>query len=278
MPLNTTTDALKTGTVLTVRAYSGIAGDMMLSGLIRMTGIGGEGLQKRLAAIMPDLSGSAVLEPASVQHIAGWRLRVSLPHQHEHRTLADCEKIIAASGMDTGARETALAAFRLVAGAEGRVHGAKPEEVHFHEVGALDSILDICLASQLFHELNPGRFVVSPLPVCDGSIPSQSHGRGIRAVAGHADRAYGPRLWKYGLSRRTQWRALCLRCLIVENGQLFPIPAALRPESFLRTFMPGASLSSAFCSSSLSIPISRIRTAAARPVSERGSFFRRRKP
>lgn len=73
----------------------------MLSGLIRMTGIGGEGLQKRLAAIMPDLSGSAVLEPASVQHIAGWRLRVSLPHQHEHRTLADCEKIIAASGMDT---------------------------------------------------------------------------------------------------------------------------------------------------------------------------------
>lgn len=170
MPLNTTTDALKTGTVLTVRAYSGIAGDMMLSGLIRMTGIGGEGLQKRLAAIMPDLSGSAVLEPASVQHIAGWRLRVSLPHQHEHRTLADCEKIIAASGMDTGARETALAAFRLVAGAEGRVHGAKPEEVHFHEVGALDSILDICLASQLFHELNPGRFVVSPLPVCDGSI------------------------------------------------------------------------------------------------------------
>lgn len=142
----------------------------MLSGLIRMTGIGGEGLQKRLAAIMPDLLGSAVLEPASVQHIAGWRLRVSLPHQHEHRTLADCEKIIAASGMDTGAKETALAAFRLVAGAEGRVHGAKPEEVHFHEVGALDSILDICLASQLFHELNPGWFVVSPLPVCDGSI------------------------------------------------------------------------------------------------------------
>ena len=86
MPLNTTIDALKTGTVLTVRAYSGIAGDMMLSGLIRMTGIGGEGLQKRLAAIMPDLSGSAVLEPASVQHIAGWRLRVSLPHQHEHRS------------------------------------------------------------------------------------------------------------------------------------------------------------------------------------------------
>ena len=241
----------------------------MLSGLIRMTGIGGAGLQTRLAAIMPDLSGSAVLEPASVQHIAGWRLRVSLPHQHEHRTLADCEKIIAASGMDTGARETALAAFRLVAGAEGRVHGAKPEEVHFHEVGALDSILDICLASQLFHELNPGRFVVSPLPVCDGSIacahgvipcpapavtelleghtraavfrgggngdthrtcPSQSHGRGIRAVAGHADRAYGPRLWKHGLSRGTQWRALCLRCLILERAALSPSGCAAARE------------------------------------------------
>ena len=170
MPLNTTTDALKTGTVLTVRAYSGIAGDMMLSGLIRMTGIGGEGLQKRLAAIMPDLSGSAVLEPASVQHIAGWRLRVSLPHQHEHRTLADCEKIIAASGMDTGARETALAAFRLVAGAEGRVHGAKPEEVHFHEVGMKDAVADIVGNCVLIEMLQPDHIYASAPATGKGTV------------------------------------------------------------------------------------------------------------
>lgn len=168
MPLNISADG--SGTVLTVRAYSGIAGDMICAGLLRMTGTDGQGLEKRLAAIMPELSGAASPEPASVQHIAGWRLKVSLPHQHAHRTLADCEKITAASGMDAGAKDTARTAFRLVAEAEARVHGAKPEEVHFHEIGALDSILDICLASQLFHELAPGRLVVSPLPVCDGSI------------------------------------------------------------------------------------------------------------
>ncbi len=61
-------------------------------------------------------------------------------------------------------------AFALLAAAEGRVHGLAPEKVCFHEVGALDSILDICLSCVLFDRLSPSRFVCSPLPLADGGV------------------------------------------------------------------------------------------------------------
>ncbi len=58
----------------------------------------------------------------------------------------------------------------MLAVAEGAVHGRTPDQVHFHEVGALDSILDICMSCELFHRLSPSRFVVSPLPMADGFV------------------------------------------------------------------------------------------------------------
>ena len=61
-------------------------------------------------------------------------------------------------------------AFETLAIAEGEIHGKPPEEITFHEVGALDSILDICLVSAIFDQLSPDSFVCSPLPVCDGVI------------------------------------------------------------------------------------------------------------
>ena len=62
------------------------------------------------------------------------------------------------------------ATLSLLAKAEAAVHGKAPEDVHFHEVGALDSILDICMACELFAMLAPEHFVVSPLPVADGHV------------------------------------------------------------------------------------------------------------
>ncbi len=50
------------------------------------------------------------------------------------------------------------------------MHEKRPEDIHFHEVGALDSILDICLTCELFTRLAPSRFVVSSLPIADGSV------------------------------------------------------------------------------------------------------------
>ena len=60
--------------------------------------------------------------------------------------------------------------FTVLAEAEAKAHGTSIEEVHFHEVGALDSILDICVSCELFVRLNPSRLVVSPLPVADGNV------------------------------------------------------------------------------------------------------------
>lgn len=72
--------------------------------------------------------------------------------------------------MSDKAKELALKTFGFVAEAEGKVHGMALEEVTFHEVGALDSILDICFNCELFTRLNPDHLIVSPLPIADGHI------------------------------------------------------------------------------------------------------------
>lgn len=158
------------GPVLTIRAHSGLSGDMFLAGLLRMTELGEAELNARLAAILPELTGTVRLVRRQVNHIGGWHAEVSLPHQHEHRTLADITAIIAGGGMTEAAKRFAIVTFTLLAEAEAAVHEKKPEDIHFHEVGALDSILDICMTCELFALLAPGRFVVSPLPLGDGDV------------------------------------------------------------------------------------------------------------
>lgn len=156
--------------VLTIRALSGISGDMMLCGLMRMNGVGSGDLTETLRGIMPELEGCLSLERASVRHVGGWRLRVDLPCQHAHRTMGDMERIIRESPLAERARELALDCFGRVARAEAAVHGLDWREVRFHELGALDSILDILMSCELFARLSPGALVASPLPVADGQI------------------------------------------------------------------------------------------------------------
>lgn len=163
--------------VLTVRAVSGLSGDMMMTGLLRMNGIEPEDpsspgiVEELLGSIgLPALLGSVRLEKRSVSHIAGWGCRVELPHEHEHRTLKDIAGIIEAGNMAPEAGRLAIRAFSLLAEAEGRVHGKPASDVHFHEVGALDSILDICMTCALFVRLGPERFVCSPLPMGEGGV------------------------------------------------------------------------------------------------------------
>lgn len=148
---------------------------MFLAGLMTMTGIDSAEMDALLEAVMPELAGSVRLIRKEIRHVGGMHAEVSLPHQHEHRTLADILAIIAASGLDGRAKEMAAAAFSRVARAEAAVHGKTPEEVHFHEVGALDSILDICVSCALLVRLAPDRLVVSPLPMADGNV-SCAHG------------------------------------------------------------------------------------------------------
>ena len=164
------------GQVLTVRAISGLSGDMMLAGLARMNELSRDELEAEVAGIgLPALNGCLRLEQRSVNSIQGWGCRIDLPHEHAHRTLADIRTIIETSALAPRARELAFAAFALLAEAEGAVHGKAADSVHFHEVGALDSILDICLSCSLFARLHPDHFVCSPLPLGDGGVHC-SHG------------------------------------------------------------------------------------------------------
>lgn len=164
------------GDILTVRALSGLSGDMILAGLLYLSGLHTRNaatneLDALLATMpVPTLTGCVRLERRSVRHIAGWGCRIDLPHEHEHRSFADIAALIAASDMEPAAVTLALRTFSLLAEAEGRVHSLPAADVRFHEVGALDSILDICLSCALFARLAPSRFVCSPLPIGDGGI------------------------------------------------------------------------------------------------------------
>ncbi|MDE5879755.1 MAG: LarC family nickel insertion protein [Desulfovibrio sp.] len=177
------------GRVLTIRSHSGLSGDMLLTGLALMTAaaeaaeapLGTAALVDAanralaeelapLAARVPALAGCVGLVRKEVAGIGGWHARVELPEAHEHRTLAHIRGLIEDSGLSERARGLALDCFGLLARCEAEVHGKSPDEVAFHEVGALDSILDICLACALAVRLDPARFVVGPLPLADGSV------------------------------------------------------------------------------------------------------------
>ena len=159
------------GKVLTVRAVAGLSGDMMLAGLARMAELTAEELTALTEELrLPALKGVVRLEERAVSAVNGWGCRIELPHEHAHRTLRDIEGIIAASDMPNAAKIRSQRAFAILAQAEADVHGKTPAEVAFHEVGALDSILDTCLVCRIFTLIEPGRFVCSPLPMADGVI------------------------------------------------------------------------------------------------------------
>jgi pyridinium-3,5-bisthiocarboxylic acid mononucleotide nickel chelatase len=166
--------ATKPGGVVVIRPTSGLSGDMMLAGLACMAGAG----SKELGAIAGSLGlpeNCVSLERRAVNAVFGWGCRISLPDSGPHRTWADIRQIIAAGKLAPDARDHAERTFDLLAEVEGRIHGIAKEAVRFHEVGAMDSILDICLCAELFTWLAPARFVCGPLPLCDGTVKCE-HG------------------------------------------------------------------------------------------------------
>lgn len=96
-------------------------------------------------------------------------------HHHEHRNLDDVCAVIDRGTMTDGARELAKKIFRIVAEAESKAHGVPVSEVHFHEVGAVDSIVDIVSAAVLIDELGIRECVVTGLAEGSGYVHCQ-HG------------------------------------------------------------------------------------------------------
>jgi uncharacterized protein (TIGR00299 family) protein len=103
------------------------------------------------------------------------RVTVEYPEQGAHRTFADVRRLVEKAGLPGRITRRAIATFRLLAEAEGNVHGVTPKDVTFHEVGAVDSILDVvgsCVALDL---LEAKTISCGPLPMGTGTVPS-AHG------------------------------------------------------------------------------------------------------
>jgi uncharacterized protein (TIGR00299 family) protein len=121
--------------------FCGASGDMLLGALVD-AGVPVEALQERVAALgLPGLALSA--RRVDQQGIAATKVDVTCPESHHHRHLPDIERIIGAAKLPDGVADRAMATFRALAEAEAAVHDMPIEQVHFHEVGALDAIADV---------------------------------------------------------------------------------------------------------------------------------------
>ena len=96
--------------------------------------------------------------------------------QHEHRALNEIVTLIKEADLPDRVKERAIAVFRRLAEAEARVHGIPVDEIHFHEVGALDAVVDIVGCVMGLHALGVERVVASPIPLTRGYVET-AHGR-----------------------------------------------------------------------------------------------------
>ena len=91
-------------------------------------------------------------------------------HHHEHHSLHDIEHIVSELTVPEQVKTDILAVYRLIAEAEGHVHGKSVEEIHFHEVGTMDAVADVTAVCLLIHELAPERIAASPVHVGSGNV------------------------------------------------------------------------------------------------------------
>lgn len=148
--------------------FAGISGDMILGAFVDA------GLDPaRLAGELARLELPAFQLRARKVHrgdLTGTKVDLDLPDEHEHRTFRDIEAILAASPYSERVKSAVMAVFRRLAVAEAGIHGVPVESVHFHEVGALDSILDITGSVLALELLGIDSVSASPVPLGRGTI------------------------------------------------------------------------------------------------------------
>ncbi len=164
---------MTTRNVAWLHPFAGIAGDMTLGALLDA---GAE-----LSFVVSTLEGlnidgwSLTTEQVDRNGIRATRAVVDAPEQHHHRHWSDIRSMLEQASLPERVRTRALAVFETLAIAEGKVHGLPPDEVHFHEVGALDAIVDIVGSCAALESLNIDEVASGPVAVGVGSI-SAAHG------------------------------------------------------------------------------------------------------
>lgn len=161
-------------TTLVLDPVGGIAGDMLMAALLHL-GAPRAALDEGLRKLA--LPGAAVeVQEVEVAGIRAAHVEVrALAEQHPHRPWREIRELIARAALPSRAAEMAQSAFALLATAEGRIHGVDPEEVELHEVGAVDSIVDVVGSALLLHALGAEEIVALPPPAGGGTARS-AHG------------------------------------------------------------------------------------------------------
>lgn len=154
--------------------FAGISGDMILGALVDL-GLEPEWLREFVASL--ELGPiEVVVERADRRGISCGRVRFELPHEHAHRHLRHVVEIIDRTQAPETVKDRARDAFRRLAAAEAEVHGTSIEKVHFHEVGALDAILDVLCAMAGVEKLRYEAFFTRPVALGSGWVEI-AHGR-----------------------------------------------------------------------------------------------------
>ncbi len=155
--------------------FSGISGDMNLGAMIDL-GVDKDYLINELAKL--NLKGWELVVQKDQRHgIHGTKVTVrQTRHEHAHRHLSDIEKIINGSELDERTKELSKKIFMKIAVAEAKVHAIPLDHVHFHEVGAIDSIIDVVGAAICFNALNVDGVHVSTVELGSGFVKCD-HGK-----------------------------------------------------------------------------------------------------
>lgn len=168
--------------ILYYDCFAGVSGDMNLAAMIDL-GVDPNLLIKELSRLQIDREFTLEIEQSVKMGIQGSQVVVHLHNNHSddhhhceaHRNVTAVEKIIDGSDLTPEVKNTAKEIFRQVACAEAKVHGKSLEEIHFHEVGATDSIVDIVGAAICYHELQVDRVLSRPVELGRGFV-SCAHG------------------------------------------------------------------------------------------------------
>ena len=164
--------------------FAGIAGDMFIGALLNF--VPKEILIdsiKKIHGLNPE-EYELIIENKIKNSISGINFDVKLhnhdnhehehehehEHHHEHRHLSDIEHMISESDLPLRVKRESIRAFSILAEAEAHVHGTTPDKIHFHEVGAVDSIIDIVGSFVLIDALNYPRILCSPVNVGSGTV------------------------------------------------------------------------------------------------------------
>ncbi len=161
--------------ILYYDCFAGISGDMNLAAMIDL-GVDADHLSSELSKL--PVTGYTLKITKDQRHgIQGTKVEVELEgkEKHAHRNLHDVESIIEKSSLKKSIKDTSKAIFRRLAEAEAKVHRKSIKDIHFHEVGAVDAIVDIVGAAICYDSLKPDKVMASVIEL-GGGFARCSHG------------------------------------------------------------------------------------------------------